>query len=769
MEYKEFLATKRRVVKPSGFKVGLSEINPKLFDFQRAVTRWCLLKGKSAVFAGCGLGKTAIQLEWAKQVYEHTFGNVLILAPLMVAKQTAFEEATKFGVDVNFCRKQDDVKPGINITNYEMLENFDADKIDGIALDESSILKSLDGKTRNLIIDMFVRTLYKLCCSATPNPNDQPEIGNHAEFLGVCTYQEMLAEFFVHDGGDTSKWRLKGHAVKDFWKWVASWACMFQKPSDIGFSDEGYNLPPLKYHHIIVNKDKLVDYQIVNQAVTLKDQLESKKKTIDSKIEAVKGLVEESDDFWAVFCNLNQESEALRREINGLIELTGSQSPEVKEQLLDDFISGRSKKLGTKAKIAGFGLNLQFCHNVILFGLGHSFEAFFQLVRRFWRFGQTEEVNVYIVTCEEDGPIVANIKRKERDFETMMREVISITQDITKENIQGTHSETNEYKENTASGKNWTVKLGDSVELIKNIDDNSIHYSIFSPPFASLYTYSNSERDMGNCHGEDEFLDHFKFLVKELYRVIMPGRLLSFHCMNLPTTKSFHGYIGIQDFRGNLIKMFQEEGFIYHSEVCIWKDPVVAMQRTKALGLLYKQIQKDSAMCRQGIPDYLVTMRKPGENTERISHTKSEFPCDIWQKYASPVWSDINPSDTLQRTSARDNADERHICPLQLTVIKRGMDLWTNPCDIVLDPFGGIGSTGDVAIRMGRKALLIELKESYYGQAVKNCRAAEMAGRQLSLFDEVSYDQRVINNSQEFNGIVISTDDNLGERIESVE
>lgn len=270
----------------------------------------------------------------------------------------------------------------------------------------------------------------------------------------------------------------------------------------------------------------------------------------------------------------------------------------------------------------------------------------------------------------------------------------------------------------------YSMYQGDSVEVLKGIPSNSIHYSIFSPPFASLYTYSNSDRDMGNCKSDKEFENHFKYLVKELYRVIMPGRLLSFHCMNLPTSKQNDGVIGIKDFRGQLIKMFQDAGFIYHSEVCIWKDPVVAMQRTKALGLLWKQLKKDSSMSRQGIPDFIVTMRKPGENPERVTHTDKSFPVNVWQKYASPVWMDIKQSDTLQRKSARDDKDERHICPLQLEVIKRCIELWTNPGDIVLDPFAGIGSTPYTALRMDRRALGIELKDTYYEQAVNNCEVA---------------------------------------------
>lgn len=291
-------------------------------------------------------------------------------------------------------------------------------------------------------------------------------------------------------------------------------------------------------------------------------------------------------------------------------------------------------------------------------------------------------------------------------------------------------------KDSRTSDK-YALYNGDSCEVLKEIPSDSVHYEIYSPPFASLYTYSNSDRDLGNCRSEEEFFEHFDFIAKELYRVLKPGRLMSFHCMNLPTSKEKDGFIGIRDFRGALIRFFEKHGFIFHSEVCIWKDPVTAMQRTKALGLLYKQLKKDSAMSRQGIPDYLVTMRKPGENPERVTHTEAEFPCSVWQKYASPVWMDINQSRTLQYRSARENEDERHICPLQLDVIERAIELWTNPGDVVLTPFLGIGSEAYVALKTGRKAIGVELKDSYFRQAVSNCESVA-AQEQAQLFDFIS-------------------------------
>lgn len=291
--------------------------------------------------------------------------------------------------------------------------------------------------------------------------------------------------------------------------------------------------------------------------------------------------------------------------------------------------------------------------------------------------------------------------------------------------------------------KQYGLYHGDSVDITKEITDNSIHYTLFSPPFSSLYTYSNSDRDMGNCKGDDEFYHHFKFLATELYRITMPGRLLSFHCMDLPMMKSRDGVIGLKDFPALLLKIFQDCGFIYHSKVTIWKNPVTEMQRTKALGLLHKQIKKDSAMCRQGIPDYIVTVRKPGENPEKITHTNESFPVGVWQNYASPVWMDIRQSDTLQRKSARAEQDEKHICPLQLEVIQRCIELWTNPNDIVFDPFGGIGSTAYVALKMGRRVISSELKDSYFDQMKKNVEIAAESVKMICPVGEKSIEDYI--------------------------
>ncbi len=450
------------------------------------------------------------------------------------------------------------------------------------------------------------------------------------------------------------------------------------------------------------------------------ERLAARRSTVDDRVDEVKALVEsESDETWLIWTNLNRESEAIRQSVKA-VELTGSDTPEYKAATSLRFAQGEIPRLVSKASILGFGVNYQACSHMIFAGVNDSWEQFFQAVRRCWRFGQTKPVHVHIIAASTEGNVLENLKRKEREANQMADEMVENMQDLTRMNLRGTVRSESKYSRDIKKAEWWEMHLADCVDLARELPENSVHYSVYSPPFESLYTYSNSERDMGNSANSAEFWEHYKFLIKETYRAMMPGRLVSIHCMNMPTSKVRDGHIGIRDFRGEIIRAFEDVGFWYHSEVCIWKDPVTAMQRTKALGLLHKQIKKDSCMSRQGVPDYLVTMRKPGDNPERVTNTNETFPVQLWQQYASPVWMDINPSDTLQYRSAREHNDERHICPLQLEVIRRAVKLWTNPGDTVWSPFAGIGSEGYVALEMGRRFIGSELKESYFRQACRN-------------------------------------------------
>jgi hypothetical protein len=720
MNYHAFLETKKKNDPATGI-ADLPELNPILFQYQRDIVGWALKRGRAAIWADCGMGKGPMALEYAN----HVPGDVLIVAPLAVSHQFKFE-AEKFGVDVGLAKKRDDITKRITVTNYERLDNFDLSRFHGVVLDESSILKAHDGKTRNALIEAFQKTPFRLCCTATPAPNDHMELGNHAEFLGTMSRVEMLSMFFVHDGGDTSKWRLKGHAKSEFWRWLASWAVMIRKPSDLGYDDRGFVLPDLLLHQHTVQVDEPTgDCLFAMEAQTLQERLQARRATIEDRVSKAAEIVNATDEQFLVWCNLNDESAMLAKTINGAVEVKGSDSPEHKEQAMMDFTHGKIRVLVSKPSIAGFGMNWQHCRNMAFVGLSDSYEQYYQAVRRCWRFGQKNKVNVHIITAETEGAVVSNIRRKEQDAITMAESMVEHMHEINAAAIHGsTVREKSPYVRETVNGQGWTAHLGDCVDVVSEMPENSLHFCVYSPPFSSLYTYSNSDRDMGNCTDDEEFYRHYKFMVQQLFKALMPGRLVAFHCMNLPTSKTRDGQIGIKDFRGDLIRLHQESGFIYHSEVCIWKDPVTAMQRTKALGLLHKQLKKDSCMSRQGIPDYLVVMRKPGDNPERVTHTNDDFPVSLWQRYASPVWMDINPSDTLQYRSAREHDDERHICPLQLEVIRRALKMWSNPGDLVFSPFMGIGSEGFVAIQEGRRFVGSELKRSYFEQACKNLQAA---------------------------------------------
>jgi DNA modification methylase len=723
-DYQRFLEKKRFTPIVSGL-THVPELCPAMFPHQKDVTSWALRLGRAAAFLGTGMGKSLIELEFARVVYEHTKLPVLLLAPLAVAYQMV-TEGKKFGIHARYCKDSSEMgDEHIVVTNYERMDNFEPADFSGVVLDESSILKSFDGATRTALIDAFKETPYRLAATATPAPNDHMELGNHAEFLGVMTATEMLSMFFTHDGGETQKWRLKGHARTEFWKWVCSWAVNIRKPSDVGYDDGPFILPPLEYHEHIVDVDTPSEGMLFAMpAETLGERLAARRATVNDRVAEVKEIVEaEPDETWLIWCNLNRESEIIKLAAN-CVELTGSDSPEDKAAVSLQFAQGEIPRLVSKASILGFGVNYQICSHMIFAGVNDSWEQFFQAVRRCWRFGQTKPVHVHIIAASTEGNVLENLKRKEREANQMADEMVENMQDLTRMNLRGTVRSESTYERAVSKGEDWTMHLADCVELARELPADSIHYSVYSPPFESLYTYSNSERDMGNAKDKGEFWEHYRFLIREQFRALMPGRLISIHCMNLPTSKVRDGHIGIRDFRGEIIRSFEEAGFIYHSEVCIWKDPVTAMQRTKALGLLHKQIRKDSCMSRQGVPDYLVTMRKPGDNPERVGHTPEEFPVQLWQQYASPVWMDINPSDTLQYRSAREHNDERHICPLQLEVIRRAVKLWTNPGDTVWSPFAGIGSEGFVAIEMGRKFIGSELKPSYYRQACKNLERA---------------------------------------------
>lgn len=729
-EYIEFLKTKQTAVQESGFEVNEDEMNGVLFPFQKYCVKRALKAGRFAMFEDCGLGKTIQQLEWADKVKKHINKPVLILAPLGVIGQTV-KEGAKFGykvTELGVTVFDQDLKAGIYITNYDNMENIDTYLFGGVVLDESSILKNFAGKTRTMIIDAFKDIPYKLCCTATPSPNDTTELCNHAEFLNVMTRNEMLAMYFVHDGGSTSDWRLKGHAKREFWDFVSTWAVMLSKPSDIGFDNEGYDLPPLNIIEECVYTDKRDNGMLFNDvAVSATDYHKELRLTINERLIRAAEIVNASSDSFIVWIGHDEEGEYLRNIIPDAVEVKGSDNKGVKKDRLLGFGNGDFRVLITKLKIAQFGLNYQNCHNQIFASLDFSFESTYQGIRRSYRFGQESEVNIYLITTDTMQSVRRSFDEKQNSFLAMQKSMTeAMNRNINNQTNLSQMEVLKHYKSDYCD-----IQLGDCVQLIQNRPDESVGFSIFSPPFAELYTYSDKLEDMGNSKDYKEFFTAFKFLVKELYRVMWSGRNVAVHCMDLPIQKGKEGYIGLRDFSGMILEAFTDVGFVYHSRVTIWKNPVTEMQRTKALGLLHKQVKKDAAMSRVGIPDYLMVFRKDGEHNHPVHCNIS---VDTWQKYASPVWMDIGYSNTLNAAKGRGENDEKHICPLQLGTIERAITLWSNEGDTVLTPFLGIGSEVHQSIKLGRFGIGFELKESYFNEAVKNCKMAEMSRNQKQLF-----------------------------------
>lgn len=445
MDYKEFLRKKELRTIQSGFKVDKSKLNPMTFDFQRDVIAWALEKGKAAILTGCGTGKTFMQCEWARNVCEHTNGNVLIIAPLSVVDQTK-REAHKFGIgDITICRTAEDVKEGINITNYEMIEHFDPYAFQGVVLDESSILKSFTGKTQETMTRMFARTPYKLLCTATIAPNDYTEIGTSCEFLGIMSRTEMLATYFTHDGKDTSKWRLKRAGERKFWEWFATWAIYFDSPAELGYEAEGYELPPLNIQTVITKSETHELELIPTVAETLQERREARRESLADRVCWVKAHCEGSDDQWLIWCDFNYEADELRRSIEGSVEVRGSDTAEVKAKASLDFSDRKIKTLISKPTIFGFGSNFQSCHNMVFCGLSDSYEQFYQAVRRCWRFGQTKPVNVYVIISERETNVLENIKRKQANMDNMQKKMTGLMKEVTLSEIKHTTRITETY------------------------------------------------------------------------------------------------------------------------------------------------------------------------------------------------------------------------------------------------------------------------------------------------------------------------------------
>lgn len=737
MDYDTFLKSKRLVVKSVGQHVRLEDMHPSLFPFQKALVQWACRKGRAATFADTGLGKTRQQLEAARLLGQ----PAIILAPLAVVKQT-IREGERIGVRAVYSNTGE-AAGEITITNYEQAHKFDPAQFGTVILDESSILKSLHGAIKDSVTEQFKHTHYRLCYTATPAPNDIVELGQHAEFLGILTRQDMLSTFFVHSkdlnrGGasSTDGWTLKSHARAPFFRWLASWGMSVRQPSDIGdFDDTPYQLPPLEYIQHYVDYEFIPDGQMFSANLNgVGDYAKVRRNTIDFRVAQAAELVNNSDEAWIVWCGLNDESDALVRAIPDAKSITGNMSAEQKAELIDDFQQDKYRVMVTKSSIAGMGINLQNVHNQLFCGMNYSYEQFYQSYRRSHRFGQQYPVKLHIVVSKAESGILQTVKRKQKEAERMADELISAVKEGQLEELGTAEVNKFVYAEDTFSNEKYTLMLGDSCKRLAELDSESVDFSVFSPPFSAIYAYSPTEQDLANSRGMAEFFAHFNFIITELFRVMKPGRNIAVHLMQLPATKTYHGFTGMIDFHGEIVRAFTQAGFHFYGEAYIQKNPQVQAIRTKKLSLLFKTLKKDSTQLAPGIPDCLVIFKKPGENAVPVTPIDNgEMDENDWIAWAHPIWTDVRETETLNVAVAKENPDEKHVSALQLEVIRRAVIMYTNPGELVLDPFGGVGSTGYVAVQNKRRATMIELKPSYYRVMINNMHNAVVA--QPSLFD----------------------------------
>ena len=803
-DYSEFLAGKRIEAPVVGFDVAPEDINPALFPFQRDIVRWALKLGRAALFENVGLGKTIQQLEWAKHVAAHTGKPVLIIAPLGVAAQTVAEGA-KFGYTVRRVFEQAEIGAAslvsadsdLFITNYDRVHLFTPSVFGGVVLDESSILKHYS-KTFFRMVSLFEDIPFRLCCTATPAPNDWVEIGNHAMFLGIMHFKDMLARWFVGEGDIARKARLKHFAREDFWRWLTSWAVCITRPADLGeeYDMTGYDLPTLRLHeHRLPMSEASIERAQASGRLMPDDSPSAtefqkvKRESMAARMEKVREIVEAipDDEQVILWCDTDFEADALLELFPTAVEVRGSQSTKVKEDRLWAFTSGAARIIITKPQIAGFGLNWQDKHHAIFAGVSYSFERTYQALGRMHRYGQTRETHAHFIYAETEGNVMQMLDSKRLGFEEMqaeMREALCTHGLFREGSNQTTFSKAGFEIE---QGANWTYYLGDCVPVTKTLPDNSVHLGIHSPPFAQLYIYSDSEADMGNAADKDEFFTHYNFLIEEMLRVTVPGRCCAVHVKDLPLFGNRDGVMGIDPFSDEVTAAFlrarlsserdlpdaEQTRWVLQSRVTVEKDPVVEMQKSNSDGLLYKNWLERAERLRVGLPDYVLIFYKhaPGEEGVNVKHDtldKETYYGDnppahyrypslpsrkngrinaalpIWQEYANPnwsdvvvplVWTDIRMTNVLNHMIAKSDKDERHICPLQLDLIGRLIHWKSNPGEVIFDPFGGIASTGYQAIKQGRKFWGVELKPEYHRIGTKYLTDAEVLMSQRTLFD----------------------------------
>ncbi len=706
VEYAEFIAGKIARVQPAGFDWPAESLPAAMFDWQKRGCLLALKRGRCALFLNTGLGKTLVQLAWASAVAEHTGRPVLLLCPLAVGPQTV-READKFGIaGVSLFEPAKGIDPAarVVVTNYQKLHLIDPSAFAGVVLDESSILKSFTGTTKRQLCEAFAATPYRLACTATPSPNDHMELGNHSQFLGVMDSTEMLTRWFINDLSQAGVYRIKGHAEADFWRWVCSWAVFAAVPSDLGGDDSTHALPPLELvRHEVAEDQAGGDGQLFrSDAVTATTIHKQKRETIGERAKKVAEVIAaDAGRPWLVWCDTDYEADALLAAIPGSVDVRGSQTDAVKEDRLAGFVDGRYRTLIGKPSQLGFGLNWQHCCRMAFAGLSFSFEQYYQAVRRCWRFGQTQAVQVHVVCSASEWQIVSTVERKQADFEAMQAGMRAAARSAFADDTGGSLALADTTSGEVRAGKRWTLVNDDCVKAVGRLPEKTVGFSIHSPPFSNLYIYSDSQFDMGNSANHEEFFRHYGYLVPALLKATIPGRLAAVHCKDLPLYMNRDGVAGLYPFPDEITRLFVSHGWTFHSRVTIWKCPVTEMERTKNHGLLHKTVKADSSAVRQGMADYLLVFRRPptegllsdspvsrptgltewhgdpeldprvndvhpskyarkGKRSKGDDETNDSI--RIWQRMADPVWWHIDQQDVLNKDLAKSDKDEKHIC-----------------------------------------------------------------------------------------------------------
>jgi len=735
------------------------ESEDHLFDYQRFIVGEAIKRQRYAIFADCGLGKTAMFLAWIRRILPSLEGKkVLIISPLMVLKQTMDEEEKFYHERIIEDIHNEDVeewakngKSQIAITNFDKFHKKREfyGNVGAVILDESSILKNGEGKIRTGIIESSRGIQWKICCSATPAPNDREEYASHATFLEYTrSNNEFYSMFFVNkDNG----WEIKPHGLEAFYHYLSTWSVFLRSPEHYGFGDNLANLPkPVfatitlewtdeqKQHLGISHRNNFNKKHFLIQLSKgfYKDDTGNLQQVTTNKTKVILDILsKEISSPCVIWVTYNYEQDILMEAFKGtkyrVTQISGATSEEDRVRIIEQFREGQWDVVISKPKLLGFGLNLQFVTVQIFNGLTDSYEQFYQCVRRSHRFGATESVKVYIPVTNAEKHILTNVLRKKDTFDQDSNRQEA---DFIK-NLKGDidhffnlpyvrNVEDNLDKPCFERGRDWQAFRGDCIKLLRTFEPESVDFAVFSPPFANLFTYSNDIADMGNTRDHTEFYLHFEFFLKGLYNVLKKGRLVCCHLSQLAVLKSREGYIGLHDFRGDIIRLFQRMGFIYYGEWCIAKNPQMQAIKEKVRTLSFAQLESDRLGSRPGLNDYILTFKKAGDADVKVND--SSGPCrDEWIEWATGVWTGIRESDTLNVRGTKSDDDVKHICPMNLQVIARCIRMYSAPNETVLDPFMGLGSTGLIALEKGRHFIGIELKQEYFEAALENLGTAK--------------------------------------------